>query len=282
MRHRRRADLAGLETLGGQLDAGHQPDRGGQRRRRGGQLDERGEHVVVQRARVDLADAGQLGGEPQVRRDPALQLGQLVRVAAEQVEHVLRGAHRTLDAAQRVAGAQLLQPGERDQHLVGRRGEPLAQRRRLRGDVVAAPGHHQLGVLGGAPGQPGEHRHRPVPDVLTRQPDLQLLDVLGEVAAGQALVHVLVPGEGVELLDARLDVVPGDPLAGGDGVEVDLLDDPLVVGHDVVGDVDAEVALGFEDCQPEVALEDDLVLGRPQADELRARVAGGQDIGDHG
>ena len=70
VRHRRRADLAGLEALGGQLDAGHQPDRGGQRRRRGGQLDERGEHVEVERARVDLADAGQLGGEPQVRGDP--------------------------------------------------------------------------------------------------------------------------------------------------------------------------------------------------------------------
>ena len=114
-----------------------------------------------------------------------------------------------------------------------------------------------------------------------RQPDLQLLDVLGEVAAGQALVHVLVPGQGVELLDARLDVVPGDPLAGGDGVEVHLVDDPLVVGDHAVRHVDAQVALGSQHGEPQPALQNDLVLGRPQSDELGARVAGGQDVGDH-
>ena len=136
---------------------------------------------------------------------------------------------RALDPAQRVAAPQVLQPRVRDEQLVGGRREPLAQRGGLRGDVVAAPGHHQLGVLGRAAGQPGEQRDGPVADVLQRQPDLQLLDVLGEVAAGHPLVHVLVPGQRAELLDARLDVVAGDPLAGRDGGEVDLLDDALVV-----------------------------------------------------
>ena len=51
--------------------------------------------------------------------------------------------------------------------------------------------------------------------------DLQLLDVLGEVAAGHALVDVLVAGEGGELLDAGLHVVAGDPLPRLDRVEVD-------------------------------------------------------------
>ena len=94
-----------------------------------------------------------------------------------------------------------------------------------------------------------------------RQPDLQLLDVLGEVAAGQALVHVLVAGEGVELLDARLDVVPGDPLAGGDGVEVHPVDDALVVGDHAVRYVDPQVALGSQHGEPQPALQNDLVLG---------------------
>ena len=166
VRHGRRADLAGLETLGGQLGPGHQPDRGGQRGRRGGQLDQRGEHVEVQRAGVHLPDAGQRGGEAEVLGHRGLQRGQPVGVAVEQVEHVLRGAHRALDPAQRVPGLQLLQPRVGDQHLVGRRREPLAQGGGLGGDVVAAPGQHQFGVLGGAPGQPGQHRDRAVPDVL--------------------------------------------------------------------------------------------------------------------
>ena len=57
-------------------------------------------------------------------------------------------------------------------------------------------------------------------------------------------MDVLVPGERAELLDARLHVVAGDPLAGGDRVEVDLVDDRLVGLDDAVGHVDAEVALG--------------------------------------
>ena len=46
-------------------------------------------------------------------------------------------------------------------------------------------------------------------------------------------------GQRVELLDAGLDVVPGDPFAGGDGGQVDVLDDPLVVAEHLVGQVQA-------------------------------------------
>jgi hypothetical protein len=58
-------------------------------------------------------------------------------------------------------------------------------------------------------------------------------------------VDVLVTGERAELLDARLHVVAGDPLAGGDRRQVDLVDDRLVGLDHPVGDVDAEVALGL-------------------------------------
>ncbi len=69
------------------------------------------------------------------------------------------------------------------------------------------------------------------------------------------------PGQRVELLDAGLHVVAGDPLAGGDGLEVDLVDDRLVVLDDAVGDVDAERGLGTEHGEPQLALEHHLVLG---------------------
>ena len=96
-------------------------------------------------------------------------------------------------------------------------------------------------------------------------------------------MDVLVPGQRRELLDPGLHVVPGDPLAGGDGVEVDLVDDALVVLDDAVGHVHAEVALGLQDRDPQLPLEHDLVLGAPDGGEVGSRVAGGEDVGDgHG
>ena len=107
---------------------------------------------------------------------------------------------------------------------------------------MRATGHHQRLVLGREPAEPGQRGDDPGAEQPERGADLELLDVLGEVARGHPLVDVLVAGEGAELLDARLHVVPGDPLAGGDAVEVDLVDDRLVVLDDAVGHLDAEVA----------------------------------------
>ena len=64
-----------------------------------------------------------------------------------------------------------------------------------------------------------------------------------------------------ELLQARLDVVTGDPLPGLDGGQVDGVDHgPVVLDHPV-GDGDPQVALGLEHGHPQPALEDDLVRG---------------------
>ena len=79
---------------------------------------------------------------------------------------------------------------------------------------------------------------------LERGADLQLLDVLGEVARGHRLVDVLVPGQRGELLDARLHVVPGDPLAGRDAGQVDLVQHRLVVLDHAVGHLDARGRAG--------------------------------------
>ena len=108
VRHRARADLAGLEALGHELDAGHQPDGGGEVARAGGGLHERRDDVEVERARVDLADAGEDVLEAEVAGDALLEIGQLGRVAVEQVELVLGSADRSLDAAQRVARDQVV------------------------------------------------------------------------------------------------------------------------------------------------------------------------------
>ena len=285
VRHRRRPDLARPEALGHQLVAGHQPDRGGERGRPGAELDECREHVEVERAGVDLAHAGEDGREAEMVGDRRLEPGELVLVAVEQVEHVLRGADRALDAAQRIAGEQVVEATHRDEQFVGDGGEPLAERGRLRGDVVRAARHHQRVVLTGPPGQPGQYRERLVPHDQQRLPQLQLLDVLGQVTAGHALVDLLVPGELGELLDACLHVVPGHPLAGGDAVEVDrgdaLVDDALVGLDRLRRNRDAEFGLRAEHGEPQLALGDDLVFRRPDRGHRARRVPCREHVRDH-
>ena len=77
--HGRRADLALLEALGDQLVPGHQPDRRREVGRAAHQLHERGDDVEVERARVDLADAGQRLLEAEVGGDPLLEVAPACR-----------------------------------------------------------------------------------------------------------------------------------------------------------------------------------------------------------
>ena len=189
--------------------------------------------------------------------------GQLRSVAVEQVEHVLRGAHRALDAAQRVPVDQRTQPRQRKKHLLGRRRESLAQRGGLRGDVVAAAGHHQVAVADRPLGQPRHHRDAVRKNELKRPADLQLLNVFGEVAARHALVHMLVARERVELLDAGLDVVAQHPFPRGDRRQVDVVQNSLVVGENRGRNswaFGAQLGLRPQHRQPQPAFGDDLGL----------------------
>ena len=85
-------------------------------------------------------------------------------------------------------------------------------------------------MLGGELTESRQGRDHPHPHELERLTDLQLLDVLGQVAAGHALVDVFFAGQRSELLDPRLHVVAGYPLARRDRLQVDLVDDRFVGG----------------------------------------------------
>jgi hypothetical protein len=279
--HSAGSDLTGLEALGDELRARHEADgrRGIARRTR--HLHERGHHVVVQGARIDLADAIEHAGEAEVVGHRPLQSGQRVRIPIEQVQHVLGRTHRTLDPAQRIALDQVVEPVVGDEHLVGPDGEALAEGRHLRRHIVRAPSHRRLGVLHGQSTQSRQCRHNLVADEQQGVADEHLLDVLGEITARHALVDVLVAGECVELLDARLDIMARHALAIGDGAKVDVVDDARIVGDHAVGDVDTEVRLGAEDGEPQAPLSRDPVLRRPQCGHRRGGVALGEDVGDH-
>jgi hypothetical protein len=110
--------------------------------------------------------------------------------------------------------------------------------------------------------------------------NLELFDVLGEVARGHPLVDVLVAGERTELLDPGLHIVAGDALPSRDRGQVDLPDDGLVVLDDAIGDVDAEILLSLHHRDPEPALQHDLVFGRPDLGQVRSGVPGGQNVGE--
>ena len=143
------------------------------------------------------------------------------------------------------------------------------------------PACHDEGlVLCGALANAGDDGDSLVADELEGTQDLQLLDVLREVTGGHALVNVLVASQGVELFDACLDVVARDALAVSDGRKVDVLDDGLVGRDGLCRDVDAEVLLGLHDGDPQLTLEDDLVLRRPDLGHLGGCIACGQYVGN--
>ena len=144
-------------------------------------------------------------------------------VAAEEVEHVLRGAHRALDPAQRVAGAQVLQALRRRR---------AARRRRSRSACPAWwPGRRRCGCgpVSTSSACSAARRARRASTATVRSRTCSRESRICSCSTFSVRSRLVMPlwmcswpGQRGELLDARLDVVAGDPLAGGDGGEVDV------------------------------------------------------------
>ena len=178
-----------------------------------------------------------------------------------------------------VAGDQVVEAVESDQDLLAGVGEPLAEGGDLGRHVVRSAGDRGLMVFPGPCSQASQGGDHPLAYEAEGLADDSLLDVLGEIAGGEPPVRLLVSGEGGELLQAGLDVVAQLPFPTLDGAEVDSIDHRAVVVDDLLGDVEALVALRLEDSDPQPALEHDPVLGREQLDHLRTGVTPSQDIG---
>ena len=207
---------------------------------------------MIERTRVHLPDRQQHPIEAQVLSNLGFKFTESRGVPTDQIQHVLRRSNWALDATQRVPGEQRFQPVECSEQLVGERREPFAQRGHLGGNIVRASGQRNFVVLDGQLSEPSERRDGFVTNQQQRLPDLQLLDVFGQVARGHALVDVLVSRERVELLDACLHVVAGDPFTLGDRCQVHVVGRSFVRADGVVRDVDAEFALCLEYSDPQL------------------------------
>ena len=215
-------------------------------------------------------------------RNARLKRSQFHRVSVEEVEHVLRRSHRSLDAAQWVAPDEVVNAGIGNQQLIGRRGEALAQSRGLRWHVVRTPGDCGVGVCDRQTGQALECRNGLVACEQQGFEHLQLLDVLGEIPRGHAEMDELMSGQVIEFLDACLHIVLGDPLASRDGIQVDLVDYRDVLLNCIGRDGESEFGLRAHDRDPQLPFHDDLGLGRPdRAHGLRC-VPTSKDIGERG
>src|SRR5690606_15311987 len=268
--------------FGEQALAGHEAQGGGKAGRGRADLVQRGDDLEVERARVNLADGEEADLEAEMLEDAFFEAGDLGGVAFEESELVELGADRALEAAHGIAGGEFVEAGEGGEQLLAKHGEAFAEGGGLGRHVGGAAGEHEGAVLLGALGELLQGGGGLEADDLQRAGDLELLDVFGEVARGEAEVDGLAAGESVEGLDAGLDVVESDAFAGVDVGEVDLALGFLVVGDGGGRDGQAEVALGLHDGDPVIALYADASGGGPDVFDEGRGVAFGEDVGNGG
>ena len=280
VRHRRGADLAREEALAGEFVAGHEAEGAREGGRTGSGGDEGGDDLKVHRARVDLADRTKGVRDAEVGEHALLEARDLGEVAGEKGELIELGADGALEAAGRERAEGRVELGRAAQAFLAEHRPALAHRGGLGGDVVRAGGDKDVAVGDGAAREAGHGGDVLGADQLERAEDLELLDRLREVAAGEPLVDMLVAGEGAELVDAGLHVVARRLLADADGFEVHLVLHALVGGDGLGGDVQPEVALGLHDGDPILALEDHAAAGGPDGLHRRGGVAIGEDVGN--
>ena len=260
--------------------AGHQAQRARKAARTARDLAKRADDLHVEAARINLSHSTKRRWHAEVMQDAIFEFRGLFRVAVEKGDLIQTSAHRAFEAASGIGGDHVLQIAEGQQRFLAEHRQAFAECGCLSGDVVRACSEGNVTRHRSAAGDASEHGHRLAADFEQGAEDLELLHILGEVAAGHALVDVLVPGEIAKLLDTRLHVVTGHTLTLHDGGHVDLVLH-LFVGLDhAIWHGDAEIALAFEHGDPVIALQPHFALRRPEGAHRGCGIAFGEDVGD--
>ena len=93
-------------------------------------------------------------------------------------------------------------------------------------------------------------------------------------------MDVLSASQVAELFNAGLHIVASNTLTGGNGVEVNLIDDLLIRLDSALRHLNSAGDLSLQNGNPELALEDDLVLRAPQLRQGRRGVSVSKDVCD--
>ena len=241
---------------------------------------QRAHDIEIQTAWVNLADREQRLLEPEMLHDARFELVHLVGVATEQRELVELRADRALESSHRVTRNQFIDPLLREQQFLTEHRDAFSKRGGLRRDVVRATGDHQVAELRGTLRQQAERGHRLEAYDLQGAGDLELLYVLGQIAAREPEMNELPFGQIGKFLDARLHVVKRGAFAFGDAREVHVGAHALVVPDCLGRDRDPEVALRLHDGDPKIALQQNAPVRRPRLLHGRRGVALGEDVGN--
>ena len=197
--------------------------------------------------------------------DAALELAHGLRVLGKEGKLVQLGTHSTLETTHAVA-LHHAHPGPGPVHnLLAEHSHALAHGGGLSSHIVRAGSKHHIAPAVGALGHAVEHGHSLVADDVHGAPDLQLLHVFRQVAAGHTLVNMLVAGQVAELLDTGLHVVAGHTLAGVDAVHIHLTLHALVGVNSLLRNIQPQVLLGLHHGNPELALQHNAAFGRPDS-----------------
>ena len=278
MRHGAGAGLPLGKALGAELVAHHEAPGLAEAARAAGQTHQAGNNLKIQRTGIHLAHIHPLGGNTQVGADAGLELAHGIRVLGKEGKLVELRTHSTLEAAHAVA-LHHAHPGPGPVHnLLTEHSHALAHGRCLGGHIVRAGGKDHIAPAVGALGHAVEHGHRLIADDVHGAPDLQLLHVFGQVAAGHTLVDMLVAGEVAEFLNAGFHVVTRHAFAGVDALHIHLFLHALVGINRLLRNIQPQVFLGLHHSNPELTLQHNAALGRPDGFHGIGGVTPGQYI----
>lgn len=180
--HRAGAGLAGCEAFGGGFVASHEAESFAERAGRRAEIGEGADGGKVEAARVDLTDVDVEIGDAEVGDDAAFEVGNLGGVAIEEGDGVHLGSDGSFESADLVVGDEVFERGVSAVEFFAEHRDALAEGGGLGGDVVGAGGDDEVLPLVGALAKAGKGGDGFVTDDEEGAEDLELLDVLGEIA----------------------------------------------------------------------------------------------------
>ena len=243
-----------------------QPHVGRELGRRGRDAGQRRQHLGVLLARVGLAGDREHPREAHAAGDAAVELGDLLLVAVEQVEEAGLCPGGPLDAPE----LQRLQAVEHllrvEEEVLHPQRDAFAHGGQLRGLKVRVREAGDGAVAACDLAERDEHRLEPPEEQLQAFPHQQQVRVVGDVRAGGPEVQEATCRRRLvaQVVDVRHDVVTQPLLVLGRAIEVDVVDVRAELLHGGPGNVEPQLALPLHQGEPQPSPQPDAPALAPQ------------------